>query len=241
MTLDVLQRHEGAALSVQAGVVQARNVGVLQPGQDVALACKTLGQAGRPTQVRQLQRHLPLDAAIAALGQPHAAHAALAQRLQQAIRAYGFAGPPRVRALVIAGVVGARVLGRQLDDGAAIQPVPGFHPTAGVCCEQAAQCGGQGTVGRGQVVQPGLLSRAVQVHRHVQQRGQACQFSHSQRHACLRFEALAVKYGPAFRNRTWVYCSCANSSRRAFSQSRRTVRSVTPSAAAISASVMPPK
>jgi hypothetical protein len=37
--------------------------------------------------VRQLQRHLPLERAIGALGQPDCAHAAFAQRAEKTIRA----------------------------------------------------------------------------------------------------------------------------------------------------------
>ncbi len=86
-TPHVLQCHERLSGSIHADVVQARDVGMLQARQDVALARGATAKAlvdGRA--MRQFQRDLALDCAIGALRQPHCRHAARADLLQQPIR-----------------------------------------------------------------------------------------------------------------------------------------------------------
>jgi hypothetical protein len=85
LALDVLQRQVRPAVLVDPGVVQARDVRVLQAGEDVALARHAFGQATAPRQARELQRNLTLEAAVGPLGQPHRAHATKPQFADQAI------------------------------------------------------------------------------------------------------------------------------------------------------------
>ena len=97
LALHVLQCQPGAAGFVHPGVVQPRDVRVLQRGQDVALARHALGQAARPGQARQLQRHQAFELPVHAARQPDTAHAAFTQLAQQPPRAHGVAERRRTR------------------------------------------------------------------------------------------------------------------------------------------------
>ena len=85
-SLDVLQRHVRPPLGIQPGVVQTCDVRVFERGEDLALAREALGQARRPAQVGQFERHLALELTVGALGEPDVAHAAAADFAQQPVR-----------------------------------------------------------------------------------------------------------------------------------------------------------
>ena len=76
--VDVLHHEVGRAGLVDAAVDQARDVGVLELGEDLAFLAETPHQPWRrPGEL--LDRHALLELAVAALGQPHFAHAADAE------------------------------------------------------------------------------------------------------------------------------------------------------------------
>ena len=81
----VLQRQVGPTLFVGAGVVQARDIRVCQPRQDVALARQARVQFGHPAHMGQLQRDRAVEPTVDALSQPHGPHAADADLPLQAV------------------------------------------------------------------------------------------------------------------------------------------------------------
>ena len=93
LAVDVLQHQKGLADRREAGVDEMRDVRVRQPREDVALSRETLF-AGVADQrgVQQLHGDPALESAVAAFGQPHASHASLADRLDEAVRADLHAG-----------------------------------------------------------------------------------------------------------------------------------------------------
>ena len=98
LALDVGQHQVGLAVLAEAGIQQPGDVRMLQPRQDLALAVEALAQARvGVARVQQLQRHLPPVQPVGTLGQPHLAHAALAQRAQQAVGTGMRVGVPAAR------------------------------------------------------------------------------------------------------------------------------------------------
>ncbi len=87
LAVDVSQSQTWPAAVVHPGVVQPRDVRMLEQGVDVALARHAPGQPRPPRQAWQLQRHLPLEATVGALGQPHRAHAAAAELADEPVGA----------------------------------------------------------------------------------------------------------------------------------------------------------
>ena len=84
----VFQRQVGLSLFGDTSVVQARDVPVFQPRQDVAFARETLDQLSlRQDGEGQLEGHVALESAVDALGQPDRTHAAPAQQPQQSVGA----------------------------------------------------------------------------------------------------------------------------------------------------------
>ena len=92
LAVDVLHCDVRTAVLIDPGVVEARDVRMLEQRTDVAFTRHALAEASGPRQPRQLQRNLPLEGAIGALGQPYAAHAAAADLVQQPIRTDALAG-----------------------------------------------------------------------------------------------------------------------------------------------------
>jgi hypothetical protein len=215
--IDRLHRKVRPARLGDAGVVEARDVRVLQRGRDVALAGHALGQTEAPAGTRQLQRHLTLHASVDLLGEPdqrHAAGADLADRV--------------VRTEAVAGAVGRGVGGfcLSLRDGGdgnlqwAAQEIVGLDPGTAM---HAPQHGHERTIAGRQGRQPSLAFVRAQLEQLLQQRVDACE------------PRGVVDVHAAQRP------SISASSSRARSQSRRTVRSVTPRAAPISTSLSPAK
>jgi hypothetical protein len=84
----VLQSEVGPAVAGDAGIVEVRDVRMLERGQDVALDRETLRQVLAPGQLRRrLQRDVALEGPVGALCQPHFGHAAGAKAARQLVRA----------------------------------------------------------------------------------------------------------------------------------------------------------
>ncbi len=154
LAFDIGQRQVRLPLQVHARIEQLGQVGMLQPGQDLALAAEALAQAGvGVAAAQQLQGDLALVQTVGALGQPDLAHAPLTKRTQQPVRAdpgadpavFGRGGPQRLRQeLVAVALVG----------------------------EQALHVVGQAGILRAQAQQPLLTRRFGQFQQLIQQAGQ---------------------------------------------------------------------
>ena len=91
--VDVLEDQVRLAGPRYAGVDQPRDVRVRQPREDVAFAPEpVLAFPPEERGVQQLDRGPALEAAVAALGQPDAAHSALVDRRHQRVWADRLAG-----------------------------------------------------------------------------------------------------------------------------------------------------
>ena len=154
----------GAPLVVNAGVVQARDVRVLQPCADLPFARHALRQAGALGQARQLQRHFTLEDAVGALGQPDAAHAAAADLVLQAVGADDLAAE---------GV--DRGVGQAWQRGQALVAVA-------LCSQRAQQVRQQGLCRRRQLLQPGFALGHRQCQCHIEQAAEISDLRWGQRH-----------------------------------------------------------
>ena len=113
----------GLARQRHTGVVEPGDLRVVEPAQHLPLLLEAQDLAGRPPmQQRHLERHAAAGRCIRPLGQPDAAHAALAQQALQAIRAdqitglgggLGGAAVSPARAVGHEGGMLARLLRRQ--------------------------------------------------------------------------------------------------------------------------------
>ena len=97
LAVDVLEHEVGLTGPRDAGVDQPRDVGVRQLGEDRAFAAEP-GLPFPPEQrrVQQLDRGAALEAAVAALGEPDAAHPALVDRRDERVAAEGDPGQRHV-------------------------------------------------------------------------------------------------------------------------------------------------
>src|SRR5579862_6311812 len=89
----VFEREVRPSDRVHSGVVETRDVRMLETRQDVALAGEALLEVG--SQVRQrweLQRHLAFEGAIGAPRQPYLCHATRAKRTNQLVRPHAYTG-----------------------------------------------------------------------------------------------------------------------------------------------------
>ena len=94
----VFEDEVGLAGRGDAGVHQVRDVRMPQPPQDGALAAEALlAHPADHRRVQQLDRHLSLEAPVAAAGPPDGAHPALAQRRHQRVGADDLPGQRRRR------------------------------------------------------------------------------------------------------------------------------------------------
>ena len=84
--------HERAAQIIDAGVVQSRDVGMLERRENVLLARHAFGESADPGDVRQLECDASFEGAVVAFGEPHTAHAAAAQFAHETIGSDGIAG-----------------------------------------------------------------------------------------------------------------------------------------------------
>ena len=91
------------AIAADAGVVQARDVGMLERGEQVALARHApRGLGHRPAHVRQFDGHAALEQTVDAFGHPHRAHTAAAQPARQPVGAHRAADVRGFRRRVVA-------------------------------------------------------------------------------------------------------------------------------------------
>jgi hypothetical protein len=151
--LDVLDGEERPAALVDAGVVEPRDVGVVERAEDVPLALHAHRQPLRPSELRQLQRELALELPVGALRQPDRALAAAADAVDDAVRTDLVSGLQLRRSL---GHPGKRVEeGHRLD--------------ARLRGQQPAQRALQPVVLRRQPLEPGFVLRRVQGQRFVEE------------------------------------------------------------------------
>ncbi len=165
LALDELEREPGLAVVGDAGVIQPRDVRVLERREDLALARQALGQPrALPRAVRQLQRDAALLQQVGALGQPHAGHAAAAELADEPVGADPVAGAfdrrGQRRELVGLDELGQRGEQRGVAGGLGMP-------------EQRAQARRERAIGRiGQGVEPAATLRGWQRQRVVEQRAQ---------------------------------------------------------------------
>jgi len=96
--LDVFHDQVGRAIRGDAAVDQARDVRMFEAREDLAFLAEAMQQA-RCRISDLLDRHALLEFAVAALGEPHLAHAADTQAAQHAIGSE----PARLRGVVVRG------------------------------------------------------------------------------------------------------------------------------------------
>ena len=96
LAFDVLEHQVGMTARRHAGVDEVRDVRMGEAREDVAFAAEPLfAGPAHQREVEQLDRDPSLEAAVAALAQPHAAHAALTDALDEAVRADGLSAERR--------------------------------------------------------------------------------------------------------------------------------------------------
>jgi hypothetical protein len=84
----VLEHQVRLAAGREPGVEQARDVRVREPREDAALALEAArAVAAHQCEIEQLDRRLPFVAAVAAAGEPDAAHAAVAKARLEGVAA----------------------------------------------------------------------------------------------------------------------------------------------------------
>ncbi len=205
-------RQERLARRRHAGVVQPGDVRVLEPRQDVALARQPFGQ---PRPVRhtdwQLEGDGAIEDAIRTLGHPHDGLAPTGQQPYQPVGADDHARLERLCRC-------ADLVGVDLEGGERVEE--GLERGRVELVQHHLQTRLEGVVIGREPVEP----RRAFGRRH----GQGFVDESVQRAQPVEVESIAHR-------------SISASISRARSQSRRTVRSVTPSAAAASLSVMPAK
>jgi hypothetical protein len=115
LAVDVLHRHVGPAGARDAAVVQPRDAGVIELGEDLAFRLEALGAAAQ-LRPKQLERYALAESALDALREEDLAHAARAQRPHDAKGADGGIGRRFGR---LAGRFGLRPDRRALEETAA--------------------------------------------------------------------------------------------------------------------------
>ena len=81
LPIDVLEHEVRLAIRGDTGVGEAGDVRMRQPREDASFAPEALfARAPHDRDVQQLDRRAPDEPAVAALGQPHASHPALADQ-----------------------------------------------------------------------------------------------------------------------------------------------------------------
>ena len=89
----MLENEIWLSLWGDAGVDQFRDVRVRELAEEPALALESFSRrASSQGETQKLQRHLAFEATIRALGQPHVAHSAFADAINQLVSAEGLPG-----------------------------------------------------------------------------------------------------------------------------------------------------
>ena len=175
---DVLHREIRLAGFADAGVVQSRDVGMRERREDVALAQEALDLHARSGQ-RQLERDFALELAVAALGEPHAAHAADADLADQPIRSDDVAGVPAVAGFRLRAARAGQPRGMPRDDvaqrGREILDAGERRAFQKTCCVQRGALREQSTNGLGDVrptlgelAEPGRARLLIQLQRAIE-------------------------------------------------------------------------
>ena len=230
---DVFEREVRLAIVGEARIVESCDVRMIQRSEDRTLACHALCEAGVRNDMWQLERHRPIDQTVDPFREPHRAHAAAAELAHEAI------GADRASALIRCGRCFERDARQRREEIAGLD--------LGGAREQRAQLRLEGVELRIQRVEPRGARGGRAVERFIEQPlevGPRCDIEPQLRHRAPRCEHVLSSYGIAAHEPDIPrspQVSICESTRRAFSQSRRTVRSVTPSASAISVSVSPAK
>ena len=241
LAVDILQRQVRAAVGAESRVIQHGYVRMLQPREDFALASDALRQIlVDPFGARQLQRHGALHHAVGALRQPYRPHAAFGQLALQ---------PPRADAV-------ADLLSTHRADCRLCESHDWLERLAGAVGrdgrKQPRQRRPQVLRLRRQRGQPAAALRLFQVERVLQQSVETVPVVGSQHllggHPRIaatpigndaigrekRTWGLPGTMNAALRERQFYLFNDTASSKRARSQSRRTVRSFKPRDSAIS-------
>ena len=151
--LDVLDGEERPAALVDTGVVEPRDVGVVERAEDVALALHAHRQVRGPGELRQLERELALELPIGALREPDRPLATAADAFEDAVGAD-----------LVAGLQVRRRLGHP---GQRVEERPGLD--AGLRGQQSLQRTLQRTMFRRQPVEPRLVLRRVEGERLIEE------------------------------------------------------------------------
>ena len=220
LPVHMFEREVGLAVGRDAGVVQARDVRVVERGQDLALARDARGQIAAERAERQLQRDAALHQPIGALGEPHRAHAADTELTHQPVRADRITR--RMRALQL-----PRPRWRRRRPASAACAAASRSPAS-----RRAPAGREACLSDRRAAQAGPPAR----RRDPAAAGRAPSSSSGLTRDQV---AASMPRSPGHPDRQAP--SARDSSSRAFSQSRRTVRSEMPSACAICTSVRPAK
>ena len=111
LAVDQLHRQEGGAVGREAAVEQARHAGVVEPGEQGALAQEAWAEVGAEAGVDELEGGVLREGVVGALGAVDAAHAAAPEQPRHAPRADLLAdgGVGRVEVVVEVVVGGASV------------------------------------------------------------------------------------------------------------------------------------
>ncbi len=161
---DPLHREIRATVRAHAGVVETRDLRMLEAGQQVAFVREALGRRRGIFQadVRDLQG----DAAHHVdrlFGQPDGGHASLAERLEQAVRAQHHSGREGRQARVLSGQRRGDELGRW-----PAQRIARGRPLVGL--DEPPDVDREVRPRRLETIQPGRAIRGSQVHGVVEQR-----------------------------------------------------------------------
>ncbi len=223
LTGDVFERQIRLPRRTEPRVVQPRDVGVRELCEYFALAAESLDQlAAVESRVGQLQRDSTVDHAITAASAPDCSHATAADFLLDDIRPHL---RPWRQSRWRNGVLARLVFREQLRQG--VEKIPRLG--CGMLLEKLPQFACVHAVLSRQGIEPPLPLFGRDIQCRVQQLRQDSPF-----HRIERAPGSEAHDG----GDSW---SAANRSRRAFSQSLRTVRAVRPSDSAICSSVSPAK
>ena len=151
--LDILDGEERSTSLVDAGVVEPRDVGMVERTEDVPLALHARRQALRPGELRQLEGQFALELAVGALSQPDRALAAAADAIEDPV------GADLVARLQVGGRLGHPRQGVE----------EGLRLDARLRRQQPAQRALQAMVLGGEAVEPGLTLGRIEGQRLVEE------------------------------------------------------------------------
>src|SRR5256885_3349659 len=95
LAIDVLENQKRLARRCYAGVEETRDVRMREPREQHAFAREALFAAAGKRDVKELHGHAAVEPAVASLGKPNGAHAAVSDRRDQRVRADSLTREPR--------------------------------------------------------------------------------------------------------------------------------------------------